>query len=450
MPHMPHLRDLEELVLLCRNEVSRSHIREAVACYHAQAYRSCIVSTWIAVVYDFIGKLRDLSFMGDKNAQGKLVEFEAICEKHDVRKSLDFERRLLEVARDDFELLSEIEFIELTRLLEDRHKCAHPSMLNPTQEYRPSAEVARYHLRTAVESFLRHAPAQGKAALERVLMEIEQQYYPDSLDDLRAHLSAGPLGNPRESLLRNFLIVALKHLLAPELIPEEAAPAERLRLRTEQRRRERRLLAMVAALHALHGEAVIALVTDRLDQIVSGADDDRLAFAVELVASVGGYWQVLSEAQQRRLQRFVADMPRERLNPTLVRAWETDVFREAAEQRVANFRNLDWQALEPGAIPEAWIRRAVNMLIGSTSWDTSNALIRGILIPSIDHLTVEDVERVIEAATTNPDILEAFAFPQFLSLAAGTGIGRERIEESLAHHGLTDSLRDRGFTPGEG
>ena len=39
-----YLEDLDELVLKCRNKNAREYIRESVACYRAQAYRSAIVS----------------------------------------------------------------------------------------------------------------------------------------------------------------------------------------------------------------------------------------------------------------------------------------------------------------------------------------------------------------------------------------------------------------------
>jgi len=78
------LADLDELVLRCRDNVARTHIEEALANYRVGAYRSCIVSTWIAVVYDYIHKLRDLDLSGDKLAKQKLEEFEDVCRKHDV------------------------------------------------------------------------------------------------------------------------------------------------------------------------------------------------------------------------------------------------------------------------------------------------------------------------------------------------------------------------------
>ena len=39
------LVDLDELVLKCRSDQARAYIAEAVACYKAGAFRSCIVAT---------------------------------------------------------------------------------------------------------------------------------------------------------------------------------------------------------------------------------------------------------------------------------------------------------------------------------------------------------------------------------------------------------------------
>lgn len=53
--------DLDELILLCRDELTKKFIQEAVACYRVSAFRSCIVSIWNAVVFDFLHKLRQLA-----------------------------------------------------------------------------------------------------------------------------------------------------------------------------------------------------------------------------------------------------------------------------------------------------------------------------------------------------------------------------------------------------
>jgi hypothetical protein len=55
------LHDLDELVLNCWNEEAKSYIGEAVACYKVGAYRASISSTWMAIVFDYIAKLKILS-----------------------------------------------------------------------------------------------------------------------------------------------------------------------------------------------------------------------------------------------------------------------------------------------------------------------------------------------------------------------------------------------------
>src|SRR4030042_449739 len=125
------LADLDELILLCRDDKARSHIAEAVSCYKVGAYRQCIVATWIAVVYDIIHKLQELDLTGDRKARIKLDEYEKIWQDVDIPKALDYERQILDMARGDFELLSAIEYSDLVRIRDDRNRCAHPSMNTP-------------------------------------------------------------------------------------------------------------------------------------------------------------------------------------------------------------------------------------------------------------------------------------------------------------------------------
>ena len=71
------LADIEALALSCRSEQSRIYITESIQCYRAGAYRASIVTSWIAVVFDLIDKIRELSLAGDQVAK-KLEE------KHDT------------------------------------------------------------------------------------------------------------------------------------------------------------------------------------------------------------------------------------------------------------------------------------------------------------------------------------------------------------------------------
>jgi hypothetical protein len=215
------LHDLEELVLRCRNQGAKTYIGEAVGSYRAGSYRAAIVATWIAVAFDIIDKLRELSFSGDKAAERLVEEFEAIRKAHDLTRALAFERKLLDVARDKFELISPIEHQDLSRIQEDRHRCAHPSLISDSEIFSPSAELARLHIRSAVEILLMNEPAQGRAALDGLMKEISSPYFPDTEGDALKVLEKSPLKRARPSLARNFIVVIVKTMLAENEIKQQ-------------------------------------------------------------------------------------------------------------------------------------------------------------------------------------------------------------------------------------
>ena len=101
----------------------------------------------------------------------------------------------------------------LERLQADRNRCAHPSLTSDDKAYTPSAELARLHLHSAVTHLLQHPPVQGKYALDRLTQEIDSDYFPSTAQDAQVAFASGPLRKPRESLVRNLVIVLTKSLL---------------------------------------------------------------------------------------------------------------------------------------------------------------------------------------------------------------------------------------------
>src|SRR3954451_20548959 len=168
------LGDLDELVLSCRDEEAKSYVAEAVACYRAGAFRACIVSTWIAVVFDLIAKIRELSLGGDAAAKiiiDELTEWQPLIERDDlgaVRRSLELERDIVDIAHDKFAFFDGLQLRDLTRLRDDRNRCAHPTFQGNEQPYLPSSELARTHLVHAVRHVLSQPPVQGKAATAQI------------------------------------------------------------------------------------------------------------------------------------------------------------------------------------------------------------------------------------------------------------------------------------------
>ena len=90
--------------------------------------RAAIISTWIAVAFDFIDKINTLEAQGDAVAKLFAEEFRKARQTSDLAGALNFEKKILYRAHKDLQLISDLEFTDLERLFQDRHRCAHPSM----------------------------------------------------------------------------------------------------------------------------------------------------------------------------------------------------------------------------------------------------------------------------------------------------------------------------------
>jgi hypothetical protein len=298
------IADLDELVLRCQDKKARTHLREAISCYQAGAMRAAIISTWIAVAFDFIDKVQTLEAQGDPQAKHFAEELRRIRQSPDLSSSLQFERQILDRAHNDLQLISDLEYADLERLFKDRHRCAHPSMITDEELYQPTAEQVRYLLRSAVDSMLSQPPTSGKAALNQLVEQVRGNYFPLDKMKARTQLEAGPLRKPRAALVRNFTIVLLKMATDPaeepqtrsraasalnalrEMHPHEsnAVLADKFsaRLRPAAINDEQFLTALVAVAQIDDGPAFLeADVTDRISNFVTAIPDEEFVNAVD-------------------------------------------------------------------------------------------------------------------------------------------------------------------------
>jgi hypothetical protein len=182
------------------------------------------MTTWIAVVLDILAKFRELELSGDAEARAQITTFEHIRAggESKLKEALEFERNILDVASDKFQLLAPLELEDLQRLRADRNRCAHPSMQSLDDAYQPPAELARTHLRNAVEILLQREPVQGKAAFNRVYAEVESIYFPTDKQEAIVHFNAGPLKRARPSLIRDLLVVLTKKHFSALALSQDA------------------------------------------------------------------------------------------------------------------------------------------------------------------------------------------------------------------------------------
>jgi hypothetical protein len=168
-------------------------------------------------------------------------------------------------------------------------------LISEDHGFNPSGELARLHIRSAVLHLLQHQPVQGKYALERLLREVRSEYFPVIPATAVQALSSGPLKRPRDSLVRNFVIVLLKDVLSTTL---------------EWRARARAFVAL-HAVKKLHPRVYELTLQDRLPSLFRALPDDALHLGIKILTQFNDYWQVLPHDMQLKIEAYTAALPAE-------------------------------------------------------------------------------------------------------------------------------------------
>lgn len=388
------LIDLDELILRCRDKQAREYIREAVASYKAGAFRSCIVATWIAVVLDFLHKLRELEMTGDARAKVKIEEFERIRAggEASLKAALDFERDVLTVASRDFELLTPLEKEDLERLQKDRSRCAHPSMQSIDEPYHPTPELARNHLRNAVEILLQREPVQGAAAFDRICAEIKSEYFPTKIVDAKAYFEAGPLIRAREVLIRRLIVGLSKAILNEELPANE----------------RQRVIAAIAAIVEMHREVGEAILRAELPRMMGAVTDNFLWLVIFYIRKIPVAWDAAGGVVQGKLRNLLKRENGNKLLVALHHSMHVSELKRIAENRINDLSEEQLgkilSAAEP--VPE-YIPRVIHFFSHSGSYRGAESRGESLVVPIAHLLTTEKFKEIIDVSLGNRQIYEA-------------------------------------------
>jgi len=287
------LTDLDELVLTVRDKTSRIYLFEAVSAYRIGAYRSAIVSTWIAASYDIITKIHELDIQGDKKAKTFMADMGNWIKNKQITKLQELEQNLLKIAHDDFEFLSDYERDDLLRLQQDRHLCAHPAlvMLEEQALFQPTPELVRVHIVHSVKHLLQHPPTQGKKALDRIMADIKLSSFPNDCEDIYTFLHTKYFKSAKASLIRNFIIVLLKLILKNE-VPEFSSKRQEL------------LCALMAVAKGFD-ELYQQTMSEQLPKIAESLEDQQLYLSIfSLLKQDNRCWHWLNEAKRIRFNQL--------------------------------------------------------------------------------------------------------------------------------------------------
>lgn len=414
------LVDLEELLLQCRDVRARAYMAESISSYKSGAYRSSIVSSWIAVCYDILGKLHELELSGDKEAEKLVHEIEVARQSNDIKKLLEFEHNLLTVSKDKFELLSDIEYSDLLRLVEDRNRCAHPTLMADGTAYSPSAELARTHIRNAVDHLLKHPPIQGKQALDRILSDIDSRYFPTKRVEVKSVMASGMFSNPRESLIRNLIVVLLKSVLLEQ--PDSGSNIRRL--------------AALFAISDLHRSAFERVISANLQRIASRVSDNGMHRVASLLIEFNYFWDYFDQDMKSKLENYTRLLPYPELS-LILDLYDIPQLSEYARIRI---RTADSARLRDALLFSEPNSEVLDNYIENL------ASIRGYTVgiewckeisQHSSKLSLEQVKQIIIAAARNNSIKRCFEFPNLLrSIERSSSVNLEVLNQLLTESNL--------------
>lgn len=418
------LADLDELILKCRDKKALQYIREAVSCYKSGAFRSAIVSTWIAVSFDIIDKLKELALTGDKEAEKQLEEFEKARKAGNITEALKFEREIIKVAKDKLELISPIEFLDLVRLQEDRNRCAHPSMTADGEVFNPPAELARVHIRTAVESLLQYPAAQGKYALDKLLSEVSSVYFPETEAKAIIALKNSPLIKPRESLVRNFVIILLKRLINEVVDYKEHS----------------RYVSALKATESMHKEIFEDVISSKLSDLLRAVTEDKLHRIIPIVSDYPDFWTYTDEDVKQKFVKFAENLPFNKLDDLYI-LLGFPPLRDAAISRVNKTTLKELKETPFFYVHPIIADRIIDFYLSSVTYEQANDR-AGLIARDVSDYSAEHVKRIIKGAGANSQIEQSFEIStvinalrkikklnpdEFESLLEESGLGKLKI-----------------------
>ena len=381
------LADIEALTLQCRSEQSKEYITEAVLCYRSGAYRAAIVSVWIAVVFDLIDKIRELALSGDASARALEKKYETYLQQIDVgneqgiTSALEFERNILFTCVDTLQLFDRQQFIDLQRLREDRHRCAHPSFQKIGEPYRPSAEQARLHLRNAVLHVLSEPPVQAKAALVQLVKIVGSAYFPEDGGKALTQLKSTALQRATPSLVRGFV-----DQLLFDFFDEKSVLFY-----------NKNVIAALSAVFEMYPAAVEERLAKQLSKVVRDVPDKKFAAAVVLVGRLAFAWALLDQPARDKLIEYIRNARTSELIKVLFAVSGVATLQPEVASRVSRL-NLEelGDAIVSHRLGALGKSRALELLSQVKSWGAANDVINRTVLPIFGELNKADVERIIK------------------------------------------------------
>lgn len=435
------MTDLDELILKCRTDNAKEYISDAVACYKAGAFKPCIAATWMALVYDIIDKAKELSLTGDKNAKTILDKFNKYREQIEngdqqgVNAALNFERDILDVAKNQLDIIDKIQYEDLIRLKNDRNRCSHPSFRNDDTPYRPSPELARLHMCNAVEYVLSTPPLQGKAALQQMLDTIKSQYFPTTKKEICDQLNYSPLKNSTIYLKQSLVDTLFFGCFETERFSGKKPSI---------------LLNILNSCYSLYPDIVRSRLIQQINKHFTKVEDNKFHILVCIIAKFdGNIWDSLIKPLQTKVKDFIRKGNKLCVVDSFPEIMEITELKHLIDSFINSLTVNDLQDIFQNkiyVIRDSLFDRVIQLYIDSrTNWNTTNYIASTLLIPYTDHMKEQHIRNILNMVQEEPDNIKAShsfngVVRSLYECSKRTGFPRIEIDNVLNNIGKSDAI----------
>jgi hypothetical protein len=397
------ITDLDELALKVRDQISRSYILEAIDAYRGGAYRSSIISVWIAVNFDIISKIRELANRGDKMAQDFVNTLDKAIRTKNITELQRVEENLLNKAETDYEFISNQEKYDLEQLKNDRNLCAHPAFISEDMLFEPEPERVRMHIVHVVKYLLQHPPIQGKSAIEKIVKDIKSISFPDTLKEASIFLNARYLDSSKKVLVKNIVLLFLKAVLRDDLTDLPLLNYSR------------QIFLTLQSVSKRHPDIYEETIRANILKIVESLDDERLPNICRLIGSDPRCWSWLDEAAKSQLKAYIKSS----LNQTNI---HISIFKMIVISdlkpiiiEIFNDFSVAKQINIIKSIPQPeFAEQAIKLYSGSGSYRSAESLGESLILPMIACFRLTDIQKILKVVQENDQIYDAGGTPKIM------------------------------------
>lgn len=165
--------DIESLQENIHFKESKLYFQEVMMTYQIGAYRSSVVTLWSVVVCDIVLRLQDLIDLYNDPHAIKIIQ-KIKDEQNKDSKSSAWELKILAEVLKQTQLINQADFENLIYLQKQRHLCAHPTLSNEMQLYKPNKETVRALIRNTLESVLSKPPFYTDKIINTILEDLSE------------------------------------------------------------------------------------------------------------------------------------------------------------------------------------------------------------------------------------------------------------------------------------